>query len=250
MEAKMFLSRVELGPSAAERDVFWREVSKPYGAHQALWKLFGRGPEQKRDFLYRFEDSGSRPSFLVLSVSTPQDDDRGLWRIETKTFEPVLRKGQRLGFRLRASPVVRRTDGVDGTQRRARRHDVVMDRKKRLARMGERSSSDSDLIRETGITWLERQAGRSGFQLVKASQEVIGDDGLFETATEMLPAVRVDEYRQHRILRRGERPIMFSTLDFEGVLEVVDPAILCAKVVQGFGPQKAFGCGLMLLRRA
>jgi CRISPR system Cascade subunit CasE len=50
--------------------------------------------------------------------------------------------------------------------------------------------------------------------------------------------------------RKGEAPIRFSTLDFEGVLVVRDPARFIAKVATGFGPQKAFGCGLMLLRRA
>jgi CRISPR system Cascade subunit CasE len=34
------------------------------------------------------------------------------------------------------------------------------------------------------------------------------------------------------------------------VLQVTDPAAFLAKVASGFGPQKAFGCGLMLLRRA
>ena len=41
-----------------------------------------------------------------------------------------------------------------------------------------------------------------------------------------------------------------SNLDFEGQLEVTDPVVFLEKVKAGFGPQKAFGCGLMLLRRA
>lgn len=244
----MFLSRIEIGPRAAEHDAFWRDVAHPYGAHQALWKLFGRGPDQKRDFLYRADERSPRPGFLVLSAAAPESDDHGLWSVETKAFAPALRVGQRLGFRLRASPVVRRGEG-DGEARRTRRHDVVMDLRKKLARQSRPTWAGPDLVRDAGIVWLESQAARAGFRIPKLERDEIREDGLLEESTPEL-AVRVDGYRQHRILRRGERPITFSTLDFEGVLEVADPAAFLGRVAQGFGPQKAFGCGLMLLRRA
>lgn len=242
----MFLSRVELGPRAAERDAFWREVSQPYGAHQALWRLLSRDPGQPRDFLYRVEDGASRPSFLVLSAAAPEPDRSGLWSVGVKRFAPVLRAGQRLGFRLRASPVVRRTEG-EGEAARSRRHDVVMDRKKQLARAGANAPAPGDVVREAGLGWLRAQGERQGFRLAEQEREVIGDDGLLDPVQE--PAVRVEGYRQHRILRKGERAITFSTLDFEGILEVTDPAVFLRRVVRGLGPQKAFGCGLMLLRR-
>jgi CRISPR system Cascade subunit CasE len=239
----MFLSRVELGPRAAERDAFWREVSQPYGAHQALWRLFSRGPSQARDFLYRAEE-GARPSFLVLSAAEPSPDRSGLWTVTPKPFAPVLRRGQRLGFSLRASPVVRRSDGEAA---RSRRHDVVMDRKKQLARAGRSAGSPAEVIRDAGLTLLMAQGERHGFRLAEVERELVEDDGLLAPAKE--PAARIEAYRQHRILRKGERAITFSTLDFEGVLEVADPEVFLGRVVQGFGPQKAFGCGLMLLRR-
>lgn len=241
----MFLSRVELGPRAAERDAFWREVSHPYGAHQALWRLLSRDASQKRDFLYRAEDR-ARPSFLVLSAKAPPADATGIWTVTAKPFAPVLRSGQRLGFSLRSSPVVRRKEG-EGASGRSRRHDVVMDRKKQLARAGAPEGNTAEVVREAGLAWLRAQGERHGFRLFDVEREVIGDDGLLASAKE--PAVSVEGYRQHRILRRGERAITFSTLDFEGVIEVVDPTVFLASVIQGFGPQKAFGCGLMLLRR-
>jgi CRISPR system Cascade subunit CasE len=39
-------------------------------------------------------------------------------------------------------------------------------------------------------------------------------------------------------------------LDFEGVLEVTDPVRFLAALANGFGRARAFGCGLMLIRRA
>lgn len=246
----MFLSRVELGPRATEREEFWREVSRPYGAHQALWKLLGRDPEQKRDFLFRAEECRGRPSFLVLSAQRPEAGTDGLWGVESKPFAPELGVGQRLGFRLRASPVVSRGERVEGkANRRIHRHDVVMDLTRRLRDSGEPMPDLTERIRDSGLAWLVRQSERAGFRLASTSVEAIGDDGLLEAEPREQTAVRVDGYQQHRIVRRGATAIRFSTLDLEGVLEVVDPAVFVTKVIAGFGPQKAFGCGLMLLRR-
>ena len=44
--------------------------------------------------------------------------------------------------------------------------------------------------------------------------------------------------------------MLYSTLDFEGVvLTVSDPAALVPAIAHGFGGAKAYGCGLMLIRR-
>jgi CRISPR system Cascade subunit CasE len=245
----MFLSRIELGPRAAEHEAFWREASSPYGAHQALWRVLSRAPDQRREFLFRMEERLGRPSFLVLSRDEPTAADDGLWKVESKPFAPSLRVGQRLAFRLRASPVVRRREVPDAAgRRRAQRHDVVMDRKRKLAADGSPPLDAPSLIHDAGLAWLRQQGQRHAFKVVESEAEVIGDDGLLEPVVR--PAVRVDGYRQHRILRRGETAIRFSSVDFEGLLEVADPAAFLDSVVAGFGPQKAFGCGLMLLRRA
>lgn len=246
----MYLSRVELGSRAAESEVFWREVSSPYGAHQALWRLLGGGPEARRDFLFRAEERSDTLGFLVLSAQRPQAPADGLWTIESKPFVPRLVAGQRLGFRLRASPVVRRGERVEGKKnRRVHRHDVVMDRAKRLEAAGGPLPPMSSLVRDAGLDWLRSQGTRAGFRLAEAQIEPIDDDGLLGAEPGSRPAVRVDGYRQHRIVRRGEAAIRFSTVDFEGVLEVTDPTLLLDRVGAGFGPQKAFGCGLLLLRR-
>lgn len=244
----MFLSRVELSERAARHPTFWREVSSPYGAHQALWALLSRSADHRRDFIYRAEERVGRPSFLVLSKEKPEAPADGLWDVESKNFAPALMVGQRLGFRLRASPVVRRGERVEGRENRvSHRHDVVMDLAHRRRRDHKAAPGTAALVYEAGSRWLETQGKRYGFKIATSSIDVVGDDGLLETAATL--ALRVEAYRQHRILRRGESPIRFSTLDFEGVLEVTDPIAMIAKVTQGFGPQKAFGCGLMLLRR-
>ncbi|WP_243641924.1 type I-E CRISPR-associated protein Cas6/Cse3/CasE [Rhodovulum steppense] len=46
------------------------------------------------------------------------------------------------------------------------------------------------------------------------------------------------------------RQPQFGILDLEGRIEVTDPEALLARLARGFGRAKAFGCGLMLIRRA
>jgi CRISPR system Cascade subunit CasE len=99
----------------------------------------------------------------------------------------------------------------------------------RLAPGTARREERPRLIDEAGRNWLNRIAGRGGFTMEQ---------------------VAVDGYRQHRIARgAGEGSIRFTSLDFQGVLSVGDPDRFLAALGQGFGAARAFGCGLMLIRR-
>ena len=59
----------------------------------------------------------------------------------------------------------------------------------------------------------------------------------------------VGAYRQHALPKDKGRSIRFSSVDYEGLLEVTDPRRLIETLAHGVGRAKAFGCGLMLLRR-
>ena len=194
-------------------------------AHHLVWSLFADAPDRRRDFLWR---EMARGTFLILSARRPVDH-HPLFVIDApKPFAPLLEAGDRLQFSLRANPVVRRFDPRRG---RSVKHDVVMDA---LCSHpgGERVERRFDVMREWGFAWLERQAERGGF--------TVETDG-----------VRVDSYEQHRITRRGRAPAMsFSTLDFDGSLTVNDPDLFLTAIAGGFGAAKAYGCGLMLIRRA
>jgi CRISPR system Cascade subunit CasE len=61
-------------------------------------------------------------------------------------------------------------------------------------------------------------------------------------------SLMVDGYDQH--LEQKERNLRFSTVDLTGVLTVDDPAAIQPALLHGIGSGKAFGCGLMLVRRA
>jgi len=219
----MYLTRLTLLDHPDLNSVIHR-LGDAYREHQMLWQLFPPEPDAKRDFLYRRDLHRGRPRYFLLSHRPPVNP-LGLWRIDPpKPFHPRLRAGQRLAFSLRVNPVI---------TREGRRHDVVMDRK-RATGWKETSPAErpplAKLIREAGLDWLQKQAETAGFRF---APEV----------------VQVEGYRQHRSRRGGGREIRFSTLDFTGLLTVTDPEVFLHKLQQGIGPAKAFGCGLMLLKR-
>ena len=167
-------------------------------------------------------------AFLVLSARRPEDR-HALFEIdEPKAFAPALAPGDRLRFSLRANPTVRKSK--EPGQRHAPRHDVVMDALRPL-QDGSRAEHRMSAIRKKGFDWLARQGCKAGFE--------IREDELL-----------CEGYRQHRIDRdAGDSTLSFSSLDFEGVLKVREPDLLTSAIARGFGPSKAFGCGLMLIRR-
>ena len=193
--------------------------------HHLVWSLFADDPNRRRDFLWREMETGV---FLILSARQPEDRHDLFEIAEPKPFAPALEAGDRLAFSLRANPVIRRRDP---SRSRSVKHDVVMDALRSRSN-GDRAAHRLDAVREEGLAWLERQGVRAGFA-VRAN------------------GVRVDGYVQHRISRKGSGPSMlYSTLDFQGVLTVGDPDSLLPAIARGFGAAKAYGCGLMLIRRA
>lgn len=231
MRADLYLSRVRLKSDAPVRALLplllGEDNRSRHAGHHLVWSLFaGGGADGARDFLWR--EMERRGAFLILSERTPVDRC-GLFHVDDpKPFAPALAAGDRLCFSLRANPVVRR---YHVKRDRSVKHDVVMDALRGRAR-GARAEHRFKAMQERGFAWLEGQGARAGFSVAAAG-------------------VRIDGYRQHRIPRKGTaKDMSFSTLDFDGALEVRDPAAFLAGMARGFGAAKAYGCGLMLIRRA
>jgi CRISPR system Cascade subunit CasE len=222
----MFMSRLRLTGPEAKRVLTGGE----YRHHQALWALFSDSPERRRDFIYRRMDGEPGLAFLVVS-ERPPSNPLGNWSVETKEYAPALSVGDRLGFSLRANPV-RAGRNAGGKQAR---FDVVMDRKKALREQGlgsDEMPSQAAIAQEAGTEW------------IKARQEKLG----FEADLEGL---RADGYRILEMPRgKGKGKVRIATLDFEGVCCVEDPGRMQMALFNGIGPAKAFGCGLMLVKRA
>jgi len=220
----MYLSKIELRRSAAERPEFWRNLADPYGFHKLLWQLFSDSPQRQRDFIYRQED---RVAYTV--SQRPPRTASDAWRVRVKPYQPRLRPGQRLRFMLRANPVVSRRD-QDGRQHR---HDVVMDAKRALREQGlarEKWPPLPDLVQGACARWLAARGQAHGYEL-DADRLV------------------VERYRQLRFPKK-RHAVSVSVADLRGVLEVKDPERLIAMLGSGLGPAKGFGCGLMLIKAA
>jgi CRISPR system Cascade subunit CasE len=209
----------------------WSQVERlahldSYGQHQAVWELFdlpldttGRGGV----FLFRQEWQSNLPALYILSRHTPQDRT-DLWKIQSKPYAPQLEAGDRLHFKLRVNPVVTRN---------GKRHDVVMDAKQRLGWKElppVQRPPLSALAYEAGTAWLAGRAEKHGFTIAPTS-------------------LMVDGYRTYAVHGRGRTRIRFSTVDFSGVLTIVNAEGFLHTLYRGIGPAKGFGCGLLLVKR-
>lgn len=229
------LSRVRIDLNGLDRETLFDVLNAgAYSAHQLLWRLFP-GCAEGRPFLFRQEieaeqgqTSASRgmPLFYVLSKVEPTPL-AGLLTLESRSFEPTLSAGERLAFRLRANPTVaRRTQ-----QGRSSRSDVLMDAKFAFDRSERKSTVCQQAMDEAAHHWLATRAESNGFKLIVEPF--------------------VSGYRQHELRKTTKgKPIRFSSVDYEGVIEVEDADRLVAGLNHGIGRAKAFGCGLMLIRRA
>ncbi len=188
--------------------------------HRLIWSVMSDSHARKRDFLWRHDGKGR---FMVLSARPPKASDLFL-PPETKAFEPDLQRGDRLVFLLCANATRSKKTG----RARGQRSDVVMDLLHGLARE-DRAGARQGLAEKAGIAWMEVQGQTRGFRPVRT---------------------QVEGYTVLDLARRNNRRASLGILDLKGEIEITDPATFLPALVQGFGRAKAWGNGLMLIRRA
>ena len=207
----MFLSRVEIP---------WDQARNPYEYHRQLWQLFPgetketrrRADDSRNGFLFRVEDHrpGRPVRLLVQSRQAPHVTTPSIHVVGAREVHPRPSLGQRLAFVLTANPIKTIADA------------------ERDAKPGKKSDKCRvPLIREDDQReWLLRK--------LAAGAEV--------EAADVLPHPPI-------YFRKGNRGGKLVTTTFEGVLRVRDPNALATLLENGIGPAKAFGCGLLLVRR-
>ena len=255
-ETSLYLSRARLRARRGEALASIAPIllaRKPDDAaansHRIVWMLFQQSPDaghaknwradaDGQGFLWRDDGDGR---YMVLSRQPPTDP-HGLFEIETKAFAPELSEGDMLRIALRANPTraVPSERGADGKcKQRGKRVDVVMhalrnvpstDWEKKCGRAFERD----ELVTQTVSAWFGQQGAKFGFEPSNTS------------------VVLASNYTQMQIARerkRDRRPAGISLVDIEAVIKITDPAAFLTRLPLGFGSAKAFGCGLMLIRR-
>ena len=198
--------------------------------HRLLWTLFADSPDRRRDFLWRAERGGQ---FFVLSHRPPVAHPLFL-PPEVKEFSPALSPGDRLAFILRANATRDRAAigrlPREDRRGKSRRVDLVMDLLQAVPKDA-RARERFRLADQAARDWIARQGSAHGF----APEEVTLND----YSVISLPRQSGPRAAQAQL----------GVLDIAGTLTVANPTTFCARLGQGFGRARAFGCGLMMIRR-
>lgn len=210
-----------------------QRVDGPYADHQWLWRWFPAPAGSARDFIFRRHADGELLRYYAVSKRSPAELE-GAWRVQVREYAPVIKTGERFSFELRANPTVRH--GRDG---KSKRHDVVMEAKKKL--LAERGLSRwadwlddgakpelAALVQQSCGDWLARRGESLGFEPVPES-------------------LIVEAHEQHR--ERADQSMQFTTVDFSGELRVTDAQAFRLALLSGVGSAKGMGCGLLMVRR-
>lgn len=206
----MFLSRVEIP---------WEFARNPYDLHRQLWRLFPGEEKETRSnceelrhgFLFRVEDNPTgRPARLLVQSRRTPEAASGVALVGTREIQPQPAVRQRLAFLLTANPVKTIADA---------QRDAKPGKKSEKCRV--------PLIKEEDQReWIARKLTGAGE--IEAAN-VLSHAPIY--------------------FRKGNRGGKLVTVTFEGVMCVRNPDILVTLMENGIGHAKAFGCGLLLVRR-
>jgi CRISPR system Cascade subunit CasE len=217
----MYISRLILNPRSRQVQ---REVAAPYQRHRTIMAAFPSELPEGERILHRLEyGKNSSLTLLVQSHSAPdwswlheknylapEDPFSPYENPAIKRFDLALHEGQDFLFRLRANPTVKKK------------------------RPGKRHSNRVPLVREERQReWLHHKADQHGLRVLEVN-------------------VHGERHRSGWIRRDHEQrhKLDIFMVQYDGILEVIDPQQMEEAVRNGIGPAKAFGCGLLSLAPA
>jgi len=220
-----YLTRLFLNPRSRQ---VRSELANPYEMHRTIMHAFAGCADKDDRVLFRLEihprsgvstllvQSLLEPDWAFLAVSDKNyllplvDCPPGVNENPTvKTFDLRLQPGQNLMFRLRANPTVKKTVREEGKDERKTRYGLLRE--------------------EDQLKWLERKLEASGAMLVSARTS---------NDTKVKGERRQVDERQE---------LSFLSVQFDGVLQVKDPAALNIALQAGIGSGKGLGFGLLSL---
>ncbi|PWI05110.1 type I-E CRISPR-associated protein Cas6/Cse3/CasE [Streptomyces sp. NWU339] len=248
-----YLSKIPLNP---RRRAAVSLLSSPHRLHAAILAGLAVQPVTER-VLWRLDNNTQhRAEVLVLTESRPSwehlVDDAGWPGADGGTpliadYRPLLERialGREFAFRLTANP-------VQSIPRPAKPSEQQTARLKQHTDDGTRTRGFRVAHRTAAqqLGWLLGRAERHGFAIPDATAAPpapgLQADGQPPTAG---PAVSVVNRDILRFRKHPDAPrITLSTATFEGRLTVTDPAALRTTLLEGIGPAKGYGQGLLTL---
>lgn len=210
----LYLSQLILNPRSRQVQA---ELRDPYQMHRTLSKAFDSDPEawKAARVLFRVERADCDPRVLIQSRTPPDwsrltvSDDYLAAKPLTKTFDPAIRKGQLLRFRLRANPTAKKI--VDETVRDRNGRP----KRDRVGLFGEHKQME----------WLRRKANGGGFEILDCWISA--------------------KSNSRSVKGSGIGTITHLGITFDGILRVTDAELFASTLASGIGSAKAFGFGLL-----
>lgn len=208
-------------------------LGDPHALHRALWTAFVAAPGE-RPFLHRADrvqaPEGPLLKVLVQSVIPGEWGALGAAVIEKKeaTRLPAFGAGERWRFLLRANVTA---------QRKGQHEFAGADRETFRAARGKRVAVWDPAEIEA---WIVRKLDAAGARIPTETLRNDLDEPVEQRCVRHSNARPWRWTRNHHVARH-------DGVDFEGLLEVVDPTQLAASLARGIGPAKAFGFGLLSL---
>ncbi|MHB1295317.1 MAG: type I-E CRISPR-associated protein Cas6/Cse3/CasE [Anaerolineae bacterium] len=219
----MYLSRLMLDPRHRRVQ---SELARPFELHRSVLRGFPEQLQADERVLYRLdtEPRNGAPWLIVQSQYAPDWrwtlEQRGYLLAgaapEVKQFDPRIKEGDLLAFRLRANPTSKHTapPKLPGDEPRKVRLGI--------------------LTEEAQCAWLKRKGQMSGFAVVEVR---VFQEGM-QLGFEPTPAAE-----------GKPRPLTHLAVRYDGLLRVTDPDLLLSAVREGIGSAKGFGFGLLSLAR-
>lgn len=217
----MYFSKVTIKQTPEIFTMLKQAYSKgEYALHQLIWNLFPNDGSKKRDFLFRKIDRSEDMGFYILSKDEPKESQS--LHVLSKPFTPKLKEDQKLSFSIIVNPV----KTVNG-----KKHDVWIHAKKRAQKDGVAKNELVSIGENAVKKWFEHKGSQHGYSVD-------------------LDNMIVNGYMQHKMYAgKHSKHIQYSSAHIEGVLTVTDPDKFITMLHNGMGKSKAFGCGLMMVKK-
>ncbi|MFF2779438.1 type I-E CRISPR-associated protein Cas6/Cse3/CasE [Streptomyces sp. NPDC058052] len=241
------LSKIRINPR--RRDAI-RLLGNPQAMHATVLAGITEQPVTER-VLWRLETTDRhQPHLLVLTHSKPDWShlvEQAGWpqgdgeHARIRDYNPLLdriARGREFAFRLTANPVqnTRHPEKLTTSQADRANRTTGEDRRARGYRLAHRTAAHQ-------LAWLLAKTPHLGFEIPAVRGASDAHDEEPASADVRLTARSQLRFRKNR----SDRQVTLSTATFEGRLRVTDPTALRAALLEGIGPAKSYGCGLLTL---
>lgn len=239
-----YLSSIRVNPM---RTASRPALRSPHRIHGMIAAALPDGLDGDRPLWRIDHDNPHRPRLTVLTrakpdwthvveqIGWPTADDP--YRVED--YSPLfahLSRGREFAFRITVNPVQNTRSPEKPTPNQQRRME---EGQRRAFRLNHRTAAHQ-------LDWLINRTQRHGFDIPVGSHHPTAPG--FDDNPPPAPDVRITHRATVKFTKRNEqRFIVLTTATFEGRLTVTDPDRLRESLLDGIGPAKSYGCGLLTL---